>query len=59
MRRRQVFALATALTLTVLTGAFALLGFAHRNPSGTATPAALKTVAAQAVPVATPERWDD
>ena len=59
MRRRQVFSLATALTLTVLTGAFALLGFAHRSPSGTAAPVAAKTVAAQVLPVATQQRWDD
>jgi hypothetical protein len=59
MRRRQVFALATALTLTVLTAAFALMGFAHRGPRSTAVPAAATAAAAQVVSVNTTERWDD
>jgi hypothetical protein len=57
MKRLQVFTLAGALTLTVFTGAFAVMGMSH----GSAKPSA-PALTAQVAPAATasaPQRWDD
>jgi hypothetical protein len=54
MKRLQVFALAGALTLTVFTGAFAIMGMSH----GSAKPGA-PALSAQVSPASAPQRWDD
>ena len=56
MKRLQVFALAGALTLTVFTGAFAVMGMAH----GIAKPAT-PALTAQVAPASasTPQGRDD
>ena len=59
MKRLQVFALSGALTLTVFTGAAAIMGMTR----GSATPAApvvtAPVVTAQLSPQSAPQRWDD
>jgi hypothetical protein len=58
MKRLQVFALAGALTLTVFTGAFAIMGMA-RGSTKPATPALTAQVAPATAPASAPQRWDD
>ncbi len=57
MKRLQVFALAGALTLTVFTGAFAIMGMARGNTKPAPAPALTAQVAP--APATTPQRWDD
>ncbi len=57
MKRLQVFALAGALTLTVFTGAFAIMGMARGSTPKPATPALTAQVAP--APASAPQRWDD
>jgi hypothetical protein len=54
MKRLQVFALAGALTLTVFTGAAAIMGLSHGSTKHGA-PSAVVQVASPTAP----ERWDD
>jgi hypothetical protein len=53
--RRQAFALAAALTLTVFTAVAAIAGISHRGTSKPGTP----VVATQVAPTSSPQRWDD
>jgi hypothetical protein len=55
MKRLQVFAMAGALTLTVFTGAFAIMGMAR----GSAKPASPAVATHVAPAPAAPQRWDD
>jgi hypothetical protein len=54
--RRQAFALAAALTLTVFTAVAAIAGISHRG--GTSKPGT-PVVATQVAPTSSPQRWDD
>lgn len=58
MKRLQVFALAGALTLTVFTGAFAVMGMA-RSSTKPAAPASALTAQVAPAPASAPQRWDD
>jgi hypothetical protein len=59
MKRLHVFALAGALTLTVFTGAFAIMGMA-RGSTKPATPVLTAQVTpAAATAASAPQRWDD